>query len=179
MHFGIKYTDSSLPSVTQNDTLTKLSREFLGRHLVLAGLPKRTQAEVGEQKSEKPRDRGTPRSDLTCHVGMILVPARDAANQSEPEEQKSRDFQPKNLAHPPKRPEKTIDSSRNPLKNSSALLPFLKRSGHFAQRGTDRGRRRRLGSQRIRKTTHKAILEQFVAKCILKKWVRRPRQTLP
>ncbi len=96
---------------------------------------------------------------------MILAPASDAADQSEPEEQESSDLQPKNLADPSKRLQKTADSRRNSLKNPPALLPFLKRPGRFAQHGADRGCRGRLCPQRIRKTAHKAILDQFGESC--------------
>ncbi len=136
--------------------------------LVLASTPKRTHAEVDEQKSEKAGNRGTPGSDLARRVGMILAPASDAADQSQPKEQESSDLQPKNLADPSKRLEKTTDSRRNALKNPPALLPFLERSGRFAQHAANRACRCRFGPQRIRETTHIAILDQFRESCIPK-----------
>jgi hypothetical protein len=146
--------------------------------LVLASTPKRTHAEVGEQNSEKSGNHGTPGSNLARHVDMILAPASDAADQSEPEEQESSDLQPKNPADLPQRLQKSANSRRNSLKNPPALLPLLKRPGHFAQHGTDRARRWRLCSQRIRKTAHKRILDQFRESCIPESSCQTPQTVI-
>jgi hypothetical protein len=146
--------------------------------LALASTPKRTHAEVEEQNSEKDGNNRTPRSNLACRVGMILAPAGDAADQSEPKEQESSDLQPKNLADPPKRLQKTTDSCRNSLENPPALLPFLKGPGHFAQHGADRARRRRFCPQRIRKTAHKGILDHFRESCIPKAVAKRSKAAI-
>ncbi len=150
-----------------------------GHHLVLASTPKRTHAEVGEQNSEKSGNDGTPGSNLARRVGMILAPASDATEYSEPEEQESSDLQPKNPADPSQRLQKSADSRRNSLKNLPALLSFLKGPGHFAQHGTDRACRCRLCSQRIRKTAHKRILDQFRESCTPKAAAKRRRLSLP
>jgi hypothetical protein len=91
--------------------------------LVLASTPKRTHAEVDKQKSEKTGHSGTPRSNLARRVGMILMPASDAANQTKPEKQESSDLQPKNLADPSKRLEKATDCPawRRPSPPTKAL----------------------------------------------------------
>jgi len=118
--------------------IQKTYARFRATTLIFASTPKRTHAEVGEQKREKTGNSSPSGSNLARRVGMIFMPAGEAANQRKPEEQESSDLQPKNLADPSKRLNKTTDSGGNSLKNPPSLLSFLKGLGGFAQHGADR-----------------------------------------